>query len=229
MAAGCRWCCRAAATRRSSPARRASWTRRRASTCSRSRRGTVSRAEGDVHPLGNPHYYLDPKALEVVADHLARRVLRSSMPRTRRITPRTRRRSTRAWRRRSRSGRSRWRPTRERGIVPYHKNFVYFADRFGLKLFGTVEPKPGIPPTPRTHRRAGRGHEEGRREGRRCTSRTTTPTRATQVAEARRRRRGGDRHRGRRRAGHRRRLRQVRQAGLDSWPGRSPARREGRK
>src|SRR5438552_16837853 len=33
--------------------------------------GTVSRAEGDVHPLGNPHYYLDPKALEVVADHLA--------------------------------------------------------------------------------------------------------------------------------------------------------------
>src|SRR5690349_2984893 len=34
--------------------------------------GTVSRAEGDVHPLGNPHYYADPKALEVVADHLAR-------------------------------------------------------------------------------------------------------------------------------------------------------------
>jgi zinc/manganese transport system substrate-binding protein len=34
--------------------------------------GTVSRAEGDIHPLGNPHYYLDPKALEVVADHLAR-------------------------------------------------------------------------------------------------------------------------------------------------------------
>src|SRR4029077_11343077 len=33
--------------------------------------GTVSRAEGDIHPLGNPHYYADPKALEVVADHLA--------------------------------------------------------------------------------------------------------------------------------------------------------------
>src|SRR6266567_3833751 len=34
--------------------------------------GTVSRAEGDIHPLGNPHYYADPKNLEVVADHLAR-------------------------------------------------------------------------------------------------------------------------------------------------------------
>src|SRR5256885_2657437 len=32
--------------------------------------GTVSRAEGDIHPLGNPHYYADPKNLEVVADHL---------------------------------------------------------------------------------------------------------------------------------------------------------------
>ena len=33
--------------------------------------------------------------------------------------------------------------------MTYHPNFIYFADRFGLKLFGTVEPKPGIPPTPR--------------------------------------------------------------------------------
>src|SRR5262249_832912 len=33
--------------------------------------GTVNRAEGDIHPLGNPHYYADPKNLEVVANHLA--------------------------------------------------------------------------------------------------------------------------------------------------------------
>src|SRR5881628_4090975 len=33
--------------------------------------GTVSRAEGDIHPLGNPHYYADPKNLETLADHLA--------------------------------------------------------------------------------------------------------------------------------------------------------------
>src|SRR6185295_11292451 len=33
--------------------------------------GTVSRAAGDIHPFGNPHYYADPKNLEVVADHLA--------------------------------------------------------------------------------------------------------------------------------------------------------------
>jgi ABC-type Zn uptake system ZnuABC Zn-binding protein ZnuA len=33
--------------------------------------------------------------------------------------------------------------------VTYHKNFSYFINRFGLKLFTTVEPKPGIPPSPR--------------------------------------------------------------------------------
>jgi ABC-type Zn uptake system ZnuABC Zn-binding protein ZnuA len=40
-------------------------------------------------------------------------------------------------------------PYKGASVITYHKNFVYFAERFGLKLFGTVEPKPGIPPTPR--------------------------------------------------------------------------------
>jgi ABC-type Zn uptake system ZnuABC Zn-binding protein ZnuA len=39
-------------------------------------------------------------------------------------------------------------PYKGASVVTYHPNFVYFADRFGLKLFGTVEPKPGIPPSP---------------------------------------------------------------------------------
>src|SRR5439155_370297 len=39
-------------------------------------------------------------------------------------------------------------PCKGASLVIYHPNFVYFADRFGLKLFGTVEPKPGIPPSP---------------------------------------------------------------------------------
>jgi ABC-type Zn uptake system ZnuABC Zn-binding protein ZnuA len=39
-------------------------------------------------------------------------------------------------------------PYKGTSVVTYHPNFVYFADRFGLKLFGTVEPKPGIPPSP---------------------------------------------------------------------------------
>ena len=40
-------------------------------------------------------------------------------------------------------------PHKGASVVTYHPNFVYFAHRFGLKLFGTVEPKPGIPPSPK--------------------------------------------------------------------------------
>src|SRR5262249_1456295 len=109
--------------------------------------GTVSRAEGDIHPLGNPHYYLDPKALEVVADHLAD-VFSGLDP----ASAGDYRANAKAFDGRIEASLKKWQaqlePYQGAAIVPYHKNFIYFADRFGLKLFATVEPKPGIPPSP---------------------------------------------------------------------------------
>jgi ABC-type Zn uptake system ZnuABC Zn-binding protein ZnuA len=40
-------------------------------------------------------------------------------------------------------------PLRGTKIVTYHKNWIYFCDDFGLEQFGTIEPKPGIPPSPK--------------------------------------------------------------------------------
>jgi ABC-type Zn uptake system ZnuABC Zn-binding protein ZnuA len=40
-------------------------------------------------------------------------------------------------------------PLRGRKIIGYHKNWIYFGTRFGLDFVGYIEPKPGIPPTPR--------------------------------------------------------------------------------
>jgi ABC-type Zn uptake system ZnuABC Zn-binding protein ZnuA len=40
-------------------------------------------------------------------------------------------------------------PLRGRKIIGYHKNWIYFTNRFGLEVAGYIEPKPGIPPTPR--------------------------------------------------------------------------------
>ncbi len=40
-------------------------------------------------------------------------------------------------------------PLRGQRMIGYHKNWIYFAERFGLQVVGYVEPKPGIPPTPR--------------------------------------------------------------------------------
>jgi zinc/manganese transport system substrate-binding protein len=109
--------------------------------------GTVSRAEGDVHPLGNPHYYLDPRALEVVADHLAE-VFSELDP----ANAADYAANARAFHGKMEASLTKWEkqlePYKGAAVLPYHRNFVYFADRFGLKLFGTVEPKPGIPPSP---------------------------------------------------------------------------------
>jgi zinc/manganese transport system substrate-binding protein len=110
--------------------------------------GTVSRAEGDIHPLGNPHYYTDPKNLEVIADHLADVFSRLDPANAADYAA-----NAKAFDERIEAALAKWEqemaPYKGASIVTYHKNFIYFADRFGLKLFGNVEPKPGIPPSPR--------------------------------------------------------------------------------
>lgn len=110
--------------------------------------GTVSRSEGDVHPLGNPHYYLDPKNLEIVADHLAR--VFSQMDPANAASYDS---NAKAFDQRIETSLAKWgkemEPYEGASVVTYHRNFIYFAERFGLSLFGTVEPKPGIPPSPR--------------------------------------------------------------------------------
>jgi zinc/manganese transport system substrate-binding protein len=109
--------------------------------------GTVSRAAGDIHPLGNPHYYADPKNLETVAGHLAE--VFSQLDPTNAADYAA---NAKAFQEKMEASLEKWEremaPYKGVSIVTYHPNFVYFADRFGLKLFGTVEPKPGIPPSP---------------------------------------------------------------------------------
>jgi zinc/manganese transport system substrate-binding protein len=110
--------------------------------------GTVSRAEGDVHPLGNPHYYMDPLALETLANHLAK-VFSALDP----VNAADYGTNAKAFNDKMEASLKNWKkeldPYRGTPLVTFHKNYVYFFERFGLKLFATVEPKPGIPPSPR--------------------------------------------------------------------------------
>ncbi len=93
--------------------------------------GTVSRAEGDIHPLGNPHYYCDPKNLEVVADHLARVFSQLDPANAADYAA-----NAKAFDAKMEVALAKWEqqmaPYKGASIVTYHKNFVYFADRFGL-------------------------------------------------------------------------------------------------
>jgi ABC-type Zn uptake system ZnuABC Zn-binding protein ZnuA len=109
--------------------------------------GQVTRAEGDVHPLGNPHFWLDPENGKIVAREIADR-LTKFRPGDRayyeqRLNDFTNRLN---------DAEKRWvatmAPYKGIKVVTYHRSFPNFADRFGLDIVGYVEPKPGIPPTP---------------------------------------------------------------------------------
>ena len=111
--------------------------------------GTVTRAEGDVHPLGNPHYWLDPDNGRRIARGIANK-LRESDPADEAYFQQR----FQDFDKRLTAAEQKWdaemRPYRGRKVVTYHRSFPNFAKHFGLDVIGYVEPRPGIPPTP-TH------------------------------------------------------------------------------
>ncbi len=109
----------------------------------------LDRSMGDVHPQGNPHFMLDPLAAKTVAGTIAGAFCAVDGARCEAY----------------RAGADRFRaavdakmvawqaalaPFKGTKVVTYHKDFDYFFTRFGMDVMGTLEPKPGIPPSP-TH------------------------------------------------------------------------------
>jgi len=104
-------------------------------------------AQGDVHPQGNPHYWLSPEVAAIVAHTIAdaftaadpagastysANLAKFQEEETRKVAE--------------------WKtivaglPTRS--IITYHSSWIYFADAFGFNIVAYIEPLPGIPPTP---------------------------------------------------------------------------------
>jgi zinc/manganese transport system substrate-binding protein len=109
----------------------------------------LDRSMGDVHPQGNPHFMLDPVAAKTVAQTIQAAFcavdnagcsfyeagLRSFLDAIDAKLP--------VWQ-------SELAPLKGAKVVTYHKDFDYFFRRFGMEVADTLEPKPGIPPSP-TH------------------------------------------------------------------------------
>ena len=110
---------------------------------------TADRAMGDVHPMGNPHFMLDPINGKIVAAHICDRLCQIDAANCNYYKD-----NLKDFTKRLDQKFSEWQKTLEpfRGtkIVTYHKTFPYFANRFNLNVVGALEPKPGIPPSP-TH------------------------------------------------------------------------------
>jgi zinc/manganese transport system substrate-binding protein len=109
--------------------------------------GVVTRAEGDVHPLGNPHYWLDPDN--------GRRIARGISTKLGEMDPGDNayfQQRFQDFDKRLSAAEQKWdqemQPYRNRKVVTYHRSFPNFAKHFGMDVIGYVEPRPGIPPTP---------------------------------------------------------------------------------
>lgn len=111
--------------------------------------GPVDRSRGDVHPEGDPHYTLDPASAEVVTANIAEGLARVAPQHAAAFAARRRQFLARLDDTIAR-GRKTLEPFRGAKVVTYHETFAYFLRRFGLERAGTIEDRPGIPPSP-TH------------------------------------------------------------------------------
>ena len=109
--------------------------------------GQITRAMGDVHPLGNPHYWLDPENGKIVAREIAAKLTQFRPNDKASFDQRLA-----DFVNRVNEAEKRWlammAPYKGVKVVTYHRSFPNFADRFGLDVIGYVEPRPGIPPSP---------------------------------------------------------------------------------
>jgi ABC-type Zn uptake system ZnuABC Zn-binding protein ZnuA len=109
--------------------------------------GQVTRAMGDVHPSGNPHYWLDPRNGRKIAQAIQARLSALRPDESEYFAQRYA-----AFDQKLSAAEQRWDallgPYRGTKVVTYHRSWSNFVDRFGLDVVGYVEPRPGIPPSP---------------------------------------------------------------------------------
>ena len=109
--------------------------------------GQITRAMGDVHPQGNPHYWLDPANGRLIAKAIEGKLAQLAPGDAGYFAQRYA-----DFDRRLTEGERRWKaalaPYQGTRIVTYHRSWPNFAAAFGLDVVGYVEPKPGIPPSP---------------------------------------------------------------------------------
>jgi zinc/manganese transport system substrate-binding protein len=107
----------------------------------------VDRSMGDVHPFGNPHFSMDPANGKSIAARLAETFGQLDAANAGYFQANLKKFNERLDKKLAEWTKS-LEPYRGTKVVTYHKSFTYFLERFGLVLAGTIEPKPGVEPSP---------------------------------------------------------------------------------
>lgn len=109
---------------------------------------TADRSQGDIHPYGNPHYWLDPANGRAIAANVAAGLARVDPANAAAYEA-----GRAAFVGRLDAAIARWaeraRPLAGLPVVAYHNSWPFLERRFGFRVVGFVEPKPGIPPSGR--------------------------------------------------------------------------------
>ena len=110
-------------------------------------RANVDRSQGDVHPLGNPHYWLDPENGRRIAK-LFQETFAKLDPKNAGVYDA----NAKAFTQRLDAAEHTWQADlakiKGQPVVAWHTSWRYFAEYTGMNIVGFMEPKPGVPPSP---------------------------------------------------------------------------------
>lgn len=111
-------------------------------------RGEITRAQGDIHPEGNPHYWLDPRNGFLTGRRIARQ-LKTLSPENSPFFDQQLKVFEEDLQDRIQKWERQLEPFRGKEVVAFHKQWEYLANWLGISIIGYVEDKPGIPPAPK--------------------------------------------------------------------------------
>lgn len=109
--------------------------------------GRVGRDQGDVHAYGNPHYQLDPVAAQRMTVTLAKAMMAAD-PGNTELYRANAKKVVEELGEAGKSLKEKLAAHKGLKVVTFHPAWRYFADAFGIEIASTIEPKPGITPSP---------------------------------------------------------------------------------
>lgn len=107
----------------------------------------IDRSMGDIHPMGNPHYWIPPDNALIVAGEIAKRLEQIDGGGTATYEANLKKLASEV-KQRQRGWEQRAARLRGMKVVTYHQSWSYVSKWLGLQEVGYIEPKPGIPAPP---------------------------------------------------------------------------------
>ncbi len=108
----------------------------------------ISKAQGDVHPFGNPHFALDPDNIPIISKVVTEKLCQLDNDNCNYFKSNNES-FIKKWSDKSKIWASKMKPLKNIKVVEYHRLFDYLFKRYNIEVINTLEPLPGIPPTPR--------------------------------------------------------------------------------